>query len=191
MASAAEQLGRDAQRYSSVAIALHWLIAALIVLNLILGFFHEDFGRETRSWMMFFHKATGITILALSLARLVWRLAHRPPPIDPILQAWEAGLARAVHWLFYALLIAMPLSGWMLSSSSDRGVDYFGLFDIAPLPISRSDDMHDLLEEAHELLAFSMIALILLHVAGALKHHVQGHRHLTARMVPWLERRRV
>ena len=70
-------------------------------------------------------------------------------------------------------------------------LDYFGLFDIAPLPISRSDDMHDLLEEAHELLAFSMIALILLHVAGALKHHVQGHRHLTARMVPWLERRRV
>ena len=188
MASAAEQLGRYAQRYSSVAIAFHWVIAALIIVNLLLGFFHGDFGRETRSSMMLVHKATGITILALSVARLLWRLGHRPPPFDPVLRRWEAGLAHVIHWLFYALLIAIPLSGWLLSSSSDRPVDFFGLFDIPPLPVSRGDDAHDFLEEAHELLGLSMVGLIVLHVAGALKHHVQGHRHLIGRMAPWLYR---
>lgn len=186
MASAAEEVGRDSQRYSSVAIAFHWLIAALIVLNLVLGLVHEDFGREARSWMMFVHKATGITILALSLARLGWRLLHRPPPADPVLKAWERRLAGLVHAFFYVLLIAIPLSGWMLSSSSNRPTDYFGLFEIAPLPVPQTDDAHDALEETHELLGKLMIALILLHVAGALKHHAQGHRHLTARMAPWL-----
>jgi cytochrome b561 len=186
MASAAEQLGRDAQRYSSVAIAFHWLIAALIVLNLVLGLFHDDFGREARSSMMFVHKATGITILALSLLRLLWRLGHRPPPPDPVLKRWEAMLAGLVHRLFYLLLIAIPLSGWMLSSSSNRPTDYNGLFEIAPLPVPQTDDIHDALEDTHELLGKLMIALIILHVAGALKHHAQGHRHLTARMAPWL-----
>ena len=184
MASAAEQVGRDAQRYSSVAIAFHWLIAALIVLNLFLGLYHEDFGRDARSWMMFIHKATGITILGLSLARLLWRLGHRPPAFDPVLKPWEATLARAVHALFYLLLIAIPLSGWMMSSSSNRPTDYFGLFEIAPLPVPRTDDVHDALEETHELLGKLMIVLILLHVAGALKHHLQGHKHLMARMAP-------
>lgn len=189
MASAAEQIGRYAQRYSSVAIAFHWLIAALIILNLFLGFFHDDFGSEARSWMMFFHKATGITILALSLARFGWRLAHRPPPYDAVLKAWERRLAGLVHFLFYVLLLAIPLSGWMLSSSSNRPTDYFGLFEIAPLPVPQTDAAHDALEETHELLGKLMIALIILHVAGALKHHAQGHRHLIARMAPWLSRR--
>ncbi len=186
MASAAERLGRDSLRYSSVAIAFHWLIAALIILNLALGFLHEDFGREARSWMMFIHKATGITILALSLARLAWRLIHRPPAADPVLKPWERRLAGLVHALFYVLLVAIPLSGWLLTSSSNRPTDYFGLFEIAPLPVPQTDDVHDMLEETHELLALLMIGLILLHVAGALKHHAQGHRHLTARMAPWL-----
>lgn len=168
----------------------HWGIAALIVANLFLGLYHDDFGREARTWMMFFHKATGITILALSIARLLWRLGHRPPPFDAVIRPWEALLARTTHWLFYALMIAIPLSGWMLSSSSNRPTDFFGLFEIPPLPVSRSDAAHDRLEDAHEFLGKLMIGLILLHVAGALKHHLQGHRHLIGRMGPWLYRER-
>lgn len=180
--------GQSAVRYSRVAMWFHWVIAALVIVNLLLGLYHEDFSREARSWMMFFHKATGLTILALSLLRLAWRIGHRPPPLDAVLRPWEALLARTTHWLFYVLMIAMPLTGWSLSSSSNRPVDYYGMFEIAPLPVPRSDDMHDALEEAHELLGKLMIALILLHVAGALKHHLGGHRHMIGRMGPWLYR---
>jgi cytochrome b561 len=172
----------DTQRYSRTAIALHWLIALLLVANLLLGYFHGDFGKSAERWLMFYHKATGITVLALTLIRIGWRLAYRPPAFDPVLKPWEARLARAVHFLFYLLLLAIPLTGWMLSSSSDRPTNYFGLFEIAPLPVSRSDEAHDLFEGAHELLGKLVIGLIVLHVAGALKHHLQGHRHLVARM---------
>ncbi|HWH18588.1 MAG TPA: cytochrome b [Allosphingosinicella sp.] len=190
MASAADPLGQSAMRYSRVAMWFHWILAALIVANLFLGLFHEDFGRAATPWMMFYHKATGITILALSLARLLWRLGHRPPPFDQALRPWEALLARITHWLFYVLMIAIPLTGWMLSSSSGRTTNYFGLFEIGLLPVSRSDAAHDLFEELHEILGKLMIGLILLHLAGALKHHLQGHRHLIGRMGPWLYRQR-
>jgi len=85
-------------------------------------------------------------------------------------------------------MIGLPLTGWMLSSSSARATNFFGLFEIAPLPVAKS--AHDLLEETHELLGKLMIGLILLHVAGALKHHFQGHRHIIGRMGPWLYRQR-
>lgn len=190
MAGAADPLGQSATHYSRVAMWFHWTIAALVVLNLFLGFYHEDFGRAARLWMMFIHKAVGVTVLGLSLARLLWRLGHRPPPFDPVLLPWEALLARVTHWLFYILMIALPVTGWMLSSTSDRPIDYFGLFEIGTLPVSQSEEMHDLMEDVHEWLGKSMIAMILLHVAGALKHHLQGHRHLIGRMGPWLYRGR-
>jgi cytochrome b561 len=177
-------------RYSSTAILLHWIIAALIVGNLVLGLFHNDFGKAAVPTVMFLHKATGMAILGLSLARLAWRVGHRPPAFDPVLRPWEMKLATFTHWLFYVMMIAIPLSGWLLSSTGGRATDFFGLFEIAPLPISRSDETHELMEEVHEILGKAMIVLILLHVAGAVKHHVQGHRHLIGRMGPWLYRGR-
>ena len=188
MASAADPAGQSALRYSRGAMWFHWIIAALVALNLFLGFFHGDFGRDVRAWMMWVHKATGITILGLSIARLLWRLGHRPPPFDAVLRPWEALLARTTHWLFYVLMIAMPLSGWMLSSSAGRPTDFFGLFEIGTLPVPTGDAAGDRFEDAHELLGWAMLGLIALHVAGAVKHHLQGHRHLIGRMGPWLHR---
>ena len=181
-------LAPDLARYSRVAVWLHWIIAALIALNLLLGFFHEDFDRPVRSAMMNVHKATGFTILLLTLARIAWRLGHHPPAFDPVLKAWEVGLARLIHGLFYLMLVVLPLSGWLVVSTGGRVTGFFGLFDIPPLPVSRAEDAHELAEEAHELLAYVALALIALHVAGALKHHFDGHRHLIGRMVPWAAR---
>ena len=168
---------------------LSWLtfavIAALIVLNLLLGFFYDEFEKPLRSTLLNLHKPIGLTILVLTLARLAWRLGHRPPPFDPVLKRWEVGLARAVHWLFYALLIGLPLSGWLVVSTSGRITSWFGLFDIAPLPVTRAEDAHELMEQVHKYLGYSMLALLALHVGGALKHHLQGHRHLIGRMSPW------
>jgi len=175
--------------YSTVAIWLHWIIAALVVVNLLLGLYHEEFERPVRAWIMFFHRSIGITVLVLSLTRLAWRLGHRPPPFDPVLKKWETGLASFVHWIFYALLILIPLSGWLLSSTGGKPFNFFGLVQMPLLPI-RGDDAHDLLEEVHEILGKAMIGLILLHVAGALKHHFEGHKHLIGRMAPWAYRER-
>jgi cytochrome b561 len=84
----------------------------------------------------------------------------------------------------------IPISGWLLVSGSGRVTSFFGLLDVPALPISNSHDTHELLEEAHELLGWAILVLILLHVVGAAKHHLQGHRHLIGRMGPWLYRGR-
>src|SRR5215218_2703458 len=93
----------DLSRYSPVAVWLHWTIAALIVANLMLGFFHEDFEKPLRATMMGWHKSIGFTVIALTLVRILWRVAHRPPPFDPAMKRWEVGLARLVHFSFYFL----------------------------------------------------------------------------------------
>lgn len=190
MASTADPLGQSAMRYSRGAMWFHWIIAALVVLNLLLGLFHEDFSKPVRGSMMFYHKAIGLTVLGLTVARLLWRLGHRPPPFDVALRPWEIWLARITHWLFYILLLAIPLTGWMVSSGGGKPVDFFGLFNIPALPVDPSREAHHRFEEIHEIVGKLMIGLILLHIAGALKHHLQGHRHMIGRMGPWLYRER-
>jgi cytochrome b561 len=179
----------DLARYSRVSVWLHWIIALLIVVNLLLGFFREDFDKPVRAVMMNLHKATGLTILALTFARLGWRLGHRPPPFDSVMKAWEVAVARLVHWLFYLLLLILPLSGWMIVSTNGRATSWFGLFDVPALPGPRGEDIHEFFEEAHEILAYGILVLLALHVGGALKHHLDGHRHLIGRMAPWARRR--
>jgi cytochrome b561 len=177
-------------RYSRVAMWFHWIIAALIILNLILGALHDKFDDDLEDAIMWWHKPIGLSVLVLSLGRLAWRLGHRPPAFDPIVARWEVAAARLVHLLFYVLMIALPLTGWLATSANGRAVDFFGLLPVGPLPISRDHDAHEMWEEVHELLSWGMSGLIVLHVAGALKHYFEGHRHLIGRMGPWLYRHR-
>ncbi|HEX8622035.1 MAG TPA: cytochrome b [Allosphingosinicella sp.] len=178
----------DLARYSRVAIWLHWIIAFLIVVNLLLGFFREDFDRPVRAVLMGWHKSIGFTVIALTLARIGWRLTHRPPPFDPAMRAWEVGLARLVHALFYLLLLAIPLSGWLIVSSGEKvnPTAFYWLFKIGPLPVTPGEDLHELAEEAHEILGYAMLGLLALHIGGALKHVFDGHRRLIGRMAPWV-----
>jgi cytochrome b561 len=191
-AAGAAALDYDGARYSRGAVWLHWIIAALIVANLLLGLLHEDFAKPTRSVMMGWHKSIGLTVLALTLVRIAWRFTHRPPAFDPVLKRWEAGLARLVHILFYLLLLAIPLSGWLIVSTGMKvnPTSFFWLFNIGPLPVTPGEGLHDFAEEAHELLGYGMLLLLVLHVGGAVKHHLDGHRHLIGRMAPWLYRGR-
>ncbi|MDB5693780.1 MAG: cytochrome b [Alphaproteobacteria bacterium] len=185
MATAAAIGSLEPGRYSRVAILLHWVIAALILVNLYLGLFHEDMSKPVRATMMFYHKAIGLTVLALTLLRLAWRLAHRPPPYDAALKGWEVGVARATHWTFYALLIALPLTGWLLVSTGGKPISWFGLFDIPALPVSHADGPHDAFDTLHGLFGYAMLLLVLLHVAGAIRHQLRGHRQVFGRMAPW------
>lgn len=169
-------------RYDSGAIAFHWAIAVLVLVNLFLGLFHESLLDGLQ--VMPVHKAIGATVLALSIARLGWRLAHRPPPYPADVTPWQKGFANAVHWLFYALMIAVPLTGWMFSSDPGRPrpFSWFGLFDLPLLPVTRG--VAGAAHEAHELLGLLMAGLVVLHIVAALRHHFLLRDRMFERMLP-------
>jgi len=138
---------------------------------------------DERGFALFqLHKSVGISILLLTLARLAWRLTHRPPPA--VEGGFQGFLAKAVHTLLYAFMIVAPLTGWIVVSTSRIEVPTY-LFGVVPwphLPVSRA--LHEVAEEAHELLAWAGIALFLLHVAGALRHQWLLKDGLLRRMAP-------
>ncbi len=174
-------------RYSSVAIALHWTIALLIVANVIGALVAESIDKATAATIMALHKSNGLTILVLSLGRLGWRLTHGFPPFPASTPAWDAFLARANHVAFYVMMIAVPLAGWMMVSADPGPLQWFGLFGWPKLPVDRAtgETAHD----AHVILALTTVALVPLHVAGALKHHFIDKDNVLARMLPLVRAR--
>lgn len=187
-------------RYSTVAIILHWLIAALLVWIVLLGWEASDVQGSAKIAPLQLHKPLGITVLLLTLARLGWRLTHRPPAISPHLKPWERRLARVVHWGFYVILLALPLSGWAMVSASKLitvfPIDMFGLFNwpalsfLTNLPADQMKSTHDLLEDAHHLMAKIVVyGLVPMHVLGALKHQFIDKDNELARMIPFLARK--
>ena len=178
--------GAARSRYSGGAILFHWVIAALIIANLVGALVSDDWHGPARATVMGLHKATGLTILVLSLARIGWRLAHRPPPFPAEIRQIEAAVARIVHWLFYVLMIVMPLSGWLMISAGAprKPFSWYGMFDLPFLPVQGDKALGDAAHEAHEVLGYAMIALIVLHVLAALKHHFFDQTRLIHRMWP-------
>ncbi|MCT2559811.1 cytochrome b [Tsuneonella sp. YG55] len=162
--------GQPGVRYSGVAMLLHWAIAIAVIVNWRLAEAAHEGPREAGASLMATHKALGMTILALTLLRLAWRLVHKTPPLSARLKGWERMLARVTHVTFYVLLIALPLGGWIASSLNGRPVDFFGLFAIPVLPTGLDKDLGKTIFEAHHTGGSIMIYLIALHVIGALKH---------------------
>jgi cytochrome b561 len=181
-------------RYSTVAIALHWTIALLIIGNLIGGLTLDIFldspdaqMKATGFVIIGLHKAAGITVLGLTLVRVAWRLLNPPPPLPAHMTAAERLLAKVTHFAFYALMVLLPLSGWAMSSASPKRfpISFFGLFDVPFLPVAPSKVTAGMLHERHEQLAYLAIALIVVHVAAALKHHYMDRDTVLTRMLPW------
>jgi cytochrome b561 len=170
------------ESYSRGAIAFHWGIAALVLFNLFVGLFHESLLEGIR--VMPVHKAVGMTVLVLTLGRIGWRLAHKPPHLPDAMPGWEKTTAKAVHFVLYALLLILPLTGWLLSSNPERPrpIDWFGLFQIPVLPATPG--LAGAAHEAHELLGFLMAALVVIHTAGALRHHFLLRDRVLERMLP-------
>lgn len=157
-------------RYTVVARALHWIMAALIIANLVLGFTHEALPRD---WgVMPLHKSIGLTVLALTVCRIVWRLTHRPPFLPKEMPGWEKSAAHVTHLAFYALMLVVPLSGWIMTSAGSRPLTWFALFDVPKFAVGREDAFTGLAHEAHELLPWLWSALLLLHIGAALRHHL-------------------
>lgn len=180
-------------RYGTVAVTLHWLIALGIIGMLIVGKYMVDLPDTDATKFPLFqlHKSFGISILVLSVARVVWRLVNAAPPLPPHMPAWERWAAHASHALLYLLIVAIPFSGWAVASSSPYGIPtvWFGLFEIPHLPgLQGYDDQRAVehnAEEIHELLGNLMILLLIVHVGAALKHHFWDRDNVLVRMLPF------
>jgi cytochrome b561 len=158
-------------RWGAVAIAFHWLTAAAIAGLLTLGLIMvevDDFRQRVALTQI--HKSVGLTVLALVVLRLAWRLVNRTPDLPAHMRAYERGVAGATHWLLYGLMLAMPLSGWIMASASNLPTEYFGAFDV-PRLVAVDRSMEQTAKDVHGWLARGLLALVGLHVLAALKHH--------------------
>jgi|CXWL01.1.fsa_nt_gi cytochrome b561 len=196
-----------AQRYTAIAIILHWAIAFAILFMIPLGLWmHEamEHGPAAPGVYAAFqlHKSVGLTILALSLVRLGWRLANPPPPLPAHMPAWERLAAKATHWGFYALMIGLPLTGWLYVSTGWSPRDdaplaiptYFfglfrvpGLFGLGEAEVATRAAVAEATGLSHKLLAYGAIGLAALHVGAALKHQFIDRDEVLAHMVPGLK----
>lgn len=173
-------------RYHPLARALHWVLALAIVGNFILGvYMHELPFSPARLQYYSWHKWAGVMVLAFSAVRLVVRLVFPPPPLPMAIEAampgWQRLAHHATHIGLYALFFAVPLTGWAFSSAAGFPIVLFGLWQLPDfVPVSES--LADVLKEVHEIAALSMAALVLLHVAGAVKHQVIDRDGLMSRM---------
>lgn len=158
-------------RYTPPAIVLHWLLAILILATLGIGLTFEDMPLSpSKIQLLNWHKWAGISVLWLTGLRLAWRLTHQPPTPLPSLKSWEQKLSSAVHHILYLLMFAIPLTGWIMSSAKGYPVVYFGIIPLPDLIGKQTKDVVEILEELHGLLADGILVLIILHVAGAVKH---------------------
>jgi cytochrome b561 len=171
-------------RYTTTAIALHWLIAVLIVGGFALGLSMVGLplSRQKLQWYAW-HKWIGITVFLLSCGRLAWRWYHPPPPLSPALPRWQVRAARWTHGLLYALLLVIPLSGWLYSSATGVQVVYLGL---VPLPdlLPKDKALAGVLRDCHMGLNFTLLALVCIHAGAALKHHFVDRDAVLAHMLP-------
>lgn len=173
------------RRYSGVAMAFHWAIAILVIMNWQIAERAHEFEGAMRGEIMGYHKAWGMTILALTLGRLAWRLTHPVPPLPAHYAPWERMLARTVHVIFYVLLIGLPLGGWLASSYGGRPIDFFGLFTIPTLPVGENKGMAKQIFELHETGGMILIYLAGLHLLGVIKHMVIDRDGELFRMLPF------
>jgi cytochrome b561 len=183
-----------APRYRAGAIALHWLIAAGLIFLVFWGWYMGGLGRTpAHDSAERLHISVGLTVLILTLVRVGLRLAHRPPPLPAGLPGWERTLSHSAHFLFYFLMLAIPLTGWVMESTGPRPIDFWGLEwphvpGLSTLPREQARPLHATLESVHgTYLTWAGIVLLGLHVVGALKHQFDGHPVLY-RMIPFLPR---
>ena len=181
----------SASRYTKTAVILHWLIAICIFGMFALGWYMSDLPKEAPKQMAYdlfdwgiytwqladeasprtfyfnLHKSLGVTLLALIAIRILWRLTHKPPPMLILYKSWEKKLATGVHHLLYLLMIALPLSGIIMSAYSKYGIKWFGIPFIKGLD---NNSMREFYVEIHEVIGIVILVIISIHIIGALKH---------------------
>jgi cytochrome b561 len=184
-----------ASRYTRTAMILHWLVALLIIINVTLALAVDALPEGWERPVIDTHKSIGITVLGLVLLRLLWRAAHRPPPLPASYPRWEKASAHLAHGVLYLLILALPLSGWLHDSAwKDAATHPMRLFNLFPWPrigfIQHTDpsireSLHTLFGNLHTWFGYALYVLFALHVLGALKHQFIDKEPELERMVPW------
>ena len=155
-------------RYNSTARAFHAVIAVLVIVNLGIGLLGE--GLEKTIDLFPLHKSIGLTVLALTLARIALRFTWKTPEYVPSLKRVDLLVAKTVHAIFYGLLLILPLTGWIMTSAGKKSLAWFGI-PVPKLAVEKGSTLYEIGHEGHEILGFVMLALVVLHVAAALRHH--------------------
>ena len=181
-------LKNTANEWGSISKALHWLVVALILAMAWIGLTMGDLPNGPDKIATYaLHKSIGLSILALAALRLLWRLqAGAPAPVAGT-PRWQARIAGVTHVALYALLLAIPLSGWVVNSSAGFPLQWFGLFNL-PAIAGKDQGLHALAEQVHEWLFWTLVLVAVAHAAAALHHHLFLRDDTLARMLPrgWL-----
>ena len=179
--------GDDRTRYDTFSIALHWITAALVLTQFLLGQTWDAFAKPTQDLMIDTHMTVGVLLTIVIVTRLVWRLlpGHRVPPIAT---GWIEVVSRSVHYLFYVLVLAQAALGFVLRWSGDEAMGFFGLEIPAPFP-PFSDAAHDRIGDIHDWNGWAIIVFALAHAAAAFYHHYALHDRVLVRMAPWAKER--
>jgi cytochrome b561 len=174
------------QSYNGIAKTLHWLVFALISGAFVVGFYMTDLPLGPMKLKIYsWHKWNGVTIFALVLLRLSWRLFNPPPPLPGEMPNWERRAAEASHRLLYILMLAMPVSGWLMSSAKGFQTVWFGLIPLPDL-LAKNPPLGKALAEVHQMLGFIILGFVAVHVLAAFKHHFIDRDDVLARMTPGL-----
>jgi cytochrome b561 len=170
------QWRNTAEKYGIIGQALHWLV----VLGIIAAYFVAE-AAEDNEGLRALHGSIGISILALAVLRVLWRVLDRSPPWPATMAGYERMIARITHLALYVLLFTLSLTGWLLSSAEGDAVRFFGVFELPPLHSAAGEEI---LEEVHEVLFNILLAFSVLHIVGALKHHFWNRDHVLRSMLP-------
>jgi len=177
-------LRNDADSWGAPAKLFHWVMAALILAQIALGVMAASWRvSPTKIELFFWHKSTGVLILTLVALRLLWRLANPPPELPSGIAAWERAAARLSHLLLYALMIALPVTGWIVNSASNVP---FRIFWLIPLPaiVAPDEPTADLAALVHGGLAALLALALVAHIGAALRHHFVKRNTVLIRMLP-------
>ena len=173
-------------KYSSLAMLLHWVVAVLVIAQWLISVTAEGAPtREARGAIMTNHFALGVVIFSLVAVRLIWRQVSPPPPQMPTHRGWERTLAKLNHLVFYALLLVMPIAGWVAMSSFGAPISVFGLFELPALPVGIDEARGEAIFGLHGAAGITLLVLIAVHVLATLKHTFIDKDGTIFRMLPF------
>ena len=172
------------ENYGLIAISFHWIMAIVVIGLIAMGFYMSNLENSPDKFKLYgLHKSFGGLILGLVILRLSWKLVNIAPELPLNIKLWERIAAKSAHLILYFFMFAMPVSGWLMSSAAGFPVSFFGLFTLPNL-VEPNDELRKFFGEAHEIMAFALIGVIVVHFMAALQHHFLKKDTVLTRMLP-------
>lgn len=179
-----KSMNTSERQYTGFAKGLHWLMALLIIGLLALGLYMHELPLSPQKLQLYsWHKWAGVTVFVLLLVRVATRIAFPPPALPSPMSRLQQQAAHAGHLALYVLMLAIPVSGWLMSSAKGFQTVWFGVLPIPDL-LGKDKALGEALAEVHELLSWTLVAVLVAHVGAALKHHWIDRDDVLTRMLP-------